>query len=106
MPAKDYEDPVQIQFRILLNRAMVNTFALFEYTYDEVIKKYFPRLPMPHDACISEVIKIVKAGQATCLMEMNTEITQLQNSNLTLAGTKRTLLKNSTIHVHVSPAVT
>ena len=42
MPAKDYEDPVQIQFRILLNRAMVNTFALFEYTYDEVIKKYFP----------------------------------------------------------------
>ena len=89
MPVKDYEDPVQIQFRILLNRAMVNTFALFEYTYDEVIKKYFPRLPMPHDACISEVIKIVKACQATCLMEMNTEITQLQNSNLTLAGTKR-----------------
>ena len=89
MPAKDYEDPVQIQFRILLNRAMVNTFALFEYTYDEVIKKYFPRLPMPHDACISEVIKIVKACQATCLMEMNTEITQLQNSNPTLAGTKR-----------------
>ena len=42
MPAKDYEDPVQIQFRILLNKAMVNTFALFEYTYDEVIKKYFP----------------------------------------------------------------
>ena len=42
MPAKDYEDPVQVQFRILLNRAMVNTFALFEYTYDEVIKKYFP----------------------------------------------------------------
>ena len=41
MLAKDYEDPVQIQFRILLNRAMVNTFALFEYTYDEVIKKYF-----------------------------------------------------------------
>ena len=89
MPAKDYEDPVQIQFRILLNRAMVNTFALFEYTYDEVIKKYFPRLPMPHDACISEVMKIVKACQAMCLMEMNTEITQLQNSNLTLAGTKR-----------------
>ena len=89
MPVKDYEDPVQIQFRILLNRAMVNTFALFEYTYDEVIKKYFPRLPMPHDACISEVIKIVKACQATCLMKMNTEITQLQNSNPTLAGTKR-----------------
>ena len=44
---------------------------------------------MPHDACISEVIKIVKACQATCLMEMNMEITQLQNSNLTLAGTKR-----------------
>ena len=29
---KDYEDPVQIQFRKLLNRAMVNTFAMFEYT--------------------------------------------------------------------------
>ena len=61
---------------------------------------------MLHDACISEVIKIVKACQATCLMEMNMEITQLQNSNLTLTAQRETLLKNSTIHVHVSPVVT
>ena len=88
MLAKDYEDPVQIQFRKLLNSAMVNTFAMFEYTYDALIDKYFPRLPMPHDACIKKVIIIVKRCQATCLMEMNMEITELQITNPTLAGTK------------------
>ena len=92
MPAKDYEDPVQIQFRKLLNRAMVNTFAMFEYTYDALIDKYFPRLPMPHDACIKKVITIVKRCQATCLMEMNTEITELQITNPTLAGTKHEIV--------------
>ena len=40
MPSKDYEDPVQIQVRKLLNRAMVNTFALFEFKYDGLVKKY------------------------------------------------------------------
>ena len=69
MLSKDYEDPVQIQVRKLLNRAMVNTFALFEFNYDGLIKKYIPQLLMPHDACISKVIQIVKACQAMCLME-------------------------------------
>ena len=80
---------VQIKRHLTKGDEFYNTFALFEYTYDEVIKKYFPQLPMPHDACISKVIKIIKACQATCLMEMNMEIIQLQNSNPTLVGTKR-----------------
>ena len=75
MLCKDYEDPVQIQFRILLNRAMVKTFALFKYKYNGLIEKFMPELDMPHDACIGKVINIVKACQAMCLMEMNTEIT-------------------------------
>ena len=75
MPRKDYEDPVQIQVRILLNRAMVDTFALFTFEYDEVLEKYFPHLPMVHDACIHTVIAIVKVCQARCVMEMNKEVT-------------------------------
>ena len=39
MPRKDYEDPVQIQLRILLNRDMVDTFALFIFEYDDVLEK-------------------------------------------------------------------
>ena len=74
MPSKDYEDPVQIQVRKLLNRAMVHTFALFDFKYDELIKKFVPVLLMPHDDCIDRVIQIVKTGQAVCLLEMNMEI--------------------------------
>ena len=89
MMSKDYEDPVQIQVRKLLNRAMVNTFALFKFKYDGLIKKDMPRLLMPHNACIGNVVQIIKVCQAMCLMEMNTEIMQLQNSNSMLAGTKQ-----------------
>ena len=52
LPRKDYKDQVQIQVRKLLNRAMVETFALFTFQYDELLEKYFPHLPMAHDACI------------------------------------------------------
>ena len=86
MPSKDYEDPMQIQVRTLLNRAMVDTFALFTFDYDVVLEKYFPHLPMAHNACIPKVIAIVKVCQARCVMEMNREVTKLQNTNPMLAA--------------------
>ena len=81
MPSKDYEDPVQIQVRKLLNRAMIQTFALFEYKHDELINKFMPVLPMPHDDCIDKVIQIVKASQSVCVYEMKMEIAELQKKN-------------------------
>ena len=74
--------------RILLNRAMVDTFALFTFGCGEVLEKYFPHLPMAHDACIHTVIAIVKVCQARCVMEMNKEVTKLKNTNPTLAAKK------------------
>ena len=106
MTSKDYHDPVQIQVRKLLNRAMVKTFALFEFKYDGLINKYMPRLPMPHDACSDKVIDIVKGCQAMCLMDMNSEITQLQNTNPTLAGTKEEVSKKFNIPVQGSCVAT
>ena len=78
MSSKDYEDPVQIQVRKLLNRAMIQTFALFEFKHDELINKFMPVLLMLHDDCIDTVIKIVKAGQSVCVYEMKMEIAELQ----------------------------
>ena len=63
MLEKDYEDPVQIQMRKLVNRGLVMTFALFTFKYDPLIRKYVPELSMPHGACIGEVIEIVKKCQ-------------------------------------------
>ena len=77
-PSKDYEDPVQIQVRKLLNRAMIQTFALFEFKHDELINKFMPVLPMPHDDCIDKVMQIVKGGQSVCVYEMKMEIAELQ----------------------------
>ena len=81
MPSKDYEDPVQIQVRKLLNRAMVHTFSLFEFKYDELINKLMPVLPMPHDDCIDRVIQIIKGSQSVSLLEMNLEIAALEKTD-------------------------
>ena len=87
MVAKDYEDPVQIQVRKLLNRGLVMTFALFKFKHDPLIEKYVPELPMPHDACIREVIEIVKKCQGVCVLEMNAEITRVKDP--VLAASKK-----------------
>ena len=96
MPRKDYKDQMQIQVRKLLNRAMVETFALFTFQYDAVLEKYFPHLPMVHDACIGRVIAIVKATQAKCVIEMNAEVTEIKNTNPTLAAKKPMLVTRFT----------
>ena len=96
MPRKDYEDQVQIQVRKLLNRAMVETFDLFTFEYDAVLEKYFPHLPMAHDACIGKVIGIVKAAQVQCVIEMNAEVAKIQNTNPMLAAKKRNLVTRFT----------
>ena len=89
MPSKDYEDPVQIQVRKLLNRAMIQTFGLFEYRYDELVNKFMPVLPLPHDDCIDKVIQIVKGGQSVCVYEMKMEIAELQKKNPELVESKK-----------------
>ena len=87
MVTKDYEDPVQIQVRKPLKRGLVMTFALFKFKHDPLIEKYVPELPMLHDACIREVIEIVKKCQGVCVMEMNAEITRVKDP--VLAGLKK-----------------
>ena len=89
MPSKDYEDPVQIQVRKLLSRAMIQTFGLFEYKYDELVNKFMPVLPLPHDDCIDKVIQIVKGGQSVCVYEMKMEIVELQKKNPELVKSKK-----------------
>ena len=79
MVEKDYQDPVQIQMRKLINRGLVMTFLLFTFKYDPLLHKYVPELPMPHDACIVEVIEIVKKCQGNCVLEMNAEITRVKD---------------------------
>ena len=44
-----------------------------------------PELPMPHDACIHEVIKIIKKFQGVCVLEMNAEITQVKDPVLAVS---------------------
>ena len=67
---------------------MVETFALFTFQYGVVLEKYFPHLPMAHDACIGRVIAIVKATQAKCVIKSNAEVTEIKNTNPTLAAKK------------------
>ena len=84
MVEKDYEDPVQIQVRKVVNRGLVMTFALFTFKYDPLIRKYVPVLSMPHDACIGQVIEIVKKCQGNCVMEMNAEISRVKDPSVAI----------------------
>ena len=75
---------------------MVEIFALFTFQYDEVLEKYFPHLSIAHDACIGRVIGIVKATQVQCVIKMNAEVAEIQNTNPTLAAKKSSLVTRLT----------
>ena len=67
---------------------MIQTFGLFEYQFDELVNKFMPVLPLPHDDCIDKVIQIVKGGQSVCVYEMKMEIAELQKKNPELVKSK------------------
>ena len=79
---------------------MIETFDLFTFEYDVVLEKYYPHLPMAHDACISKVMGIVKVTQVQCVIKMNAEVAEIQNTNPTLAAKKGALLLDSQTLVH------
>ena len=82
MPSKDYADPVQIQVRKLLNRAMVHTFALFEFKH---VMNLSTNSCLSYQCCMMtaliELSRSVKAGQSVCLLEMNLEIVVLEKTD-------------------------
>ena len=59
MLQKVYVDPVQEGLKIVISGAMVKTFNLLNFKYNNVTKKYVPELPLTHDSCIQEVIDYV-----------------------------------------------
>ena len=60
LPRKVYANPVQEGLRRIMGRALVRTFALFEYKKHPLVELYCPTFNAPHESMISEVIDIVE----------------------------------------------
>ena len=89
MTMKCYQDPVQIEVRKLLNWGMVQTFALFQFKYDHLIKKYMPRLPLPHDCCLERVIEIIKSCETVIMLEITDKSVVLSSKGKQAAAKER-----------------
>ena len=69
-PFNTYDDPVQEVVCRMIRRSLVMAFSLFKYKQTTDADMYVPTLPLPHDACIEMVLKIVQDQETKC----NTEI--------------------------------
>ena len=92
LPEKVYSDPVQEGVRIVLGRALVKTFDLIKFIFNEKTKTYVPELPLPFESCIKEVIEYVSNETAKHLYEWNKELEHLINLKSSSVSSAKTTI--------------
>ena len=65
-PFKTYNDKVQALVRRLIGRSLVVAFGIFKYVETNDKNMWVPKLPLPHDACIRQLVKIVEQEEKRC----------------------------------------
>ena len=70
LPFKTYDDKVQAVVRRLIGRSLVVAFGIFEYMETNDKNMWVPKLPLPHDACIVQLVKIVEQEEKRCKDEI------------------------------------
>ena len=69
-PFKTYDDKVQAVVRRLIGRSLIVAFGIFEYVETSDQNMWVPKLPLPHDACIRQLVKIVEEEEKRCSAEI------------------------------------
>ena len=81
-----YEDPVQEAECTVIQRALIKMFSLFTWKLDEDAGKYFPKLPLPQDGCIYEVIDTVKKEISRHNLEYTNDTDKLEQTGASCGG--------------------
>ena len=84
MSEKGYSDPVQEGVRILIDLALVKTFDLIKFKYNNQTK-YVPQLPLPHECCIHRVIDYATTKTAKHVYNLSVQIQHLKSISAPVA---------------------
>ena len=83
-----YSDPVQEAVCTVIQRSLIKTFGLFKWTLDTDAVKYFPKLPLPQQGCIYEVIDAVKKEIARHSLEYSNDTNELEHLGVSVQSHK------------------
>ena len=81
-----YEDPVQEVVHTVIQRALIRTFGLFTWKLDQDAGKYFPKLALPHQGCIYEVIDAVKKEISRHNLEYTNDTEKIEQTGANVDG--------------------
>ena len=81
-----YEDPVQEVVHTVIQRALIKTFGLFTWKLDQDAGKYFPKLALPHQGCIYEVIDTVKKEISRHNLEYTNDTEKIEQTGANVDG--------------------
>ena len=98
-----YEDPVQEAVCTVIQRSLIKTFGLFTWKLDQEAGMYFPKLPLPDDGCIYEVIDAVKKEIARHNLEYTNDTDQLEQTGTHVEGWNNVADRLPHIWGHISP---
>ena len=98
-----YEDPVQEVVCTVIQRALIKMFGLFKWKLDQDAGKYFPKLPLPQDGCIYEVIDAVKKEISRHNLEYTNDTEKLKQTGAHVEGWKNVVDRLPHIWGCISP---
>ena len=98
-----YEDPVQEVMHTVIQRALIKTFGLLTSKLDQDAGKYFPKLPLPQDGFIYELIDTVKKEISRHNLEYMNDTEKLEQTAAHVEGQKNVADKLPHIWGCISP---
>ena len=81
-----YDNPVQKVVHTVIQRALIKMFGLFTWKLDQDAGKYFPKLALPHQGCIYEVIDAVKKEIARFNLEYMNDTEKIEQTDANVDG--------------------
>ena len=87
----------------VIQRALIKTFGLFKWKLDQDAGKYFPKLSLPQDGCIYQVIDAVKKEISRHNLEYTNDTEKLEQTSAHVEGRKNVADRLPHIWGRISP---
>ena len=98
-----YEDPVQEVMHTVIQRALIKMFGVLTWKLDQDAGKYFPKLALPHQGCIDEVIDAVKKEISRHNLENTNDTEKIEQTGANVDGLNNVTDRLPHIWAPISP---
>ena len=87
----------------VIERALIKMFGLFTWKLDQDAEKFFPKLSLPHQGCIYEVIDAVKKEISWHNLEYTNDTEKIEQTGANVDGWNNVADRLPHIWVRISP---